>query len=152
MKNILKITFLGILSTPLFSSEFITIGTGGVTGTYYPTGGAICRFVNQYKKESTMDSDVLKYLADQYSNEESSYQAKDNDMLSHIKNIISMSSDETAKEVIKMRYFTEGNKVKTFKEIADHFGVSTQTVVNWHDKFISFLKNKLKSTSNLDIV
>ncbi|MBS9780096.1 MAG: C4-dicarboxylate ABC transporter substrate-binding protein, partial [Moraxellaceae bacterium] len=24
-------------------AKFITIGTGGVTGTYYPTGGAICR-------------------------------------------------------------------------------------------------------------
>lgn len=107
---------------------------------------------NQYKKESTIDGDVLKYLADQYSNEEASYQSKDHDMISHIKNIINMSSDETAKEVIKMRYFTEGSKVKTFKEIANHYGVSTQTVVNWHDKFISFLKNKLKSTSNLDIV
>ena len=58
MKNIFKITFLGILSTPLFSSEFITIGTGGVTGTYYPTGGAICRFVNQYKKESKIRCSV----------------------------------------------------------------------------------------------
>ncbi len=26
-------------------TQFITIGTGGVTGTYYPTGGAICRMV-----------------------------------------------------------------------------------------------------------
>jgi uncharacterized protein len=26
--------------------RFITIGTGGVTGVYYPTGGAICRLVN----------------------------------------------------------------------------------------------------------
>lgn len=26
-------------------TKFITIGTGGVTGTYYPTGGAICRMV-----------------------------------------------------------------------------------------------------------
>lgn len=26
--------------------QFITIGTGGVTGVYYPTGGAICRLVN----------------------------------------------------------------------------------------------------------
>ena len=32
--------------------EFITIGTGGVTGVYYPTGGAICRLVNKYKKET----------------------------------------------------------------------------------------------------
>jgi len=26
---------------------FVTIGTGGVTGVYYPTGGAICKLVNQ---------------------------------------------------------------------------------------------------------
>jgi len=31
--------------------EFITIGTGGVTGVYYPTGGAICRLVNKGRKE-----------------------------------------------------------------------------------------------------
>ncbi len=30
---------------------FVTIGTGGVTGVYYPTGGAICRLVNKGKKE-----------------------------------------------------------------------------------------------------
>jgi len=28
-----------------------TIGTGGVTGVYYPTGGSICRLVNKGKKE-----------------------------------------------------------------------------------------------------
>ena len=28
-------------------TKFITIGTGGVTGVYYPTGGAICRLVNK---------------------------------------------------------------------------------------------------------
>lgn len=30
---------------------FITIGTGGVTGVYYPTGGAICRLVNKNRSE-----------------------------------------------------------------------------------------------------
>lgn len=29
---------------------FVTIGTGGVTGVYYPTGGAISRFVNKKKE------------------------------------------------------------------------------------------------------
>jgi hypothetical protein len=33
------------------SDKFITIGTGGVTGVYYPTGGAICRLVNRGRKE-----------------------------------------------------------------------------------------------------
>ncbi|ELS3154396.1 TAXI family TRAP transporter solute-binding subunit [Vibrio parahaemolyticus] len=30
---------------------FVTIGTGGVTGVYYPTGGAICRLVNKSRAE-----------------------------------------------------------------------------------------------------
>jgi TRAP transporter TAXI family solute receptor len=33
------------------AEEFITIGTGGVTGVYYPTGGAICRLVNRGRSE-----------------------------------------------------------------------------------------------------
>ncbi len=33
------------------AAEFISIGTGGVTGVYYPTGGAICRLVNKGRKE-----------------------------------------------------------------------------------------------------
>ncbi len=31
--------------------KFISIGTGGVTGVYYPTGGAICRLVNKQRKD-----------------------------------------------------------------------------------------------------
>ena len=31
--------------------QFISIGTGGITGVYYPTGGAICRLVNKNRKE-----------------------------------------------------------------------------------------------------
>lgn len=33
------------------TQQFVTIGTGGVTGVYYPTGGAICRLVNKSRKE-----------------------------------------------------------------------------------------------------
>ncbi|HKJ52409.1 MAG TPA: TAXI family TRAP transporter solute-binding subunit [Gammaproteobacteria bacterium] len=33
------------------NQQFISIGTGGVTGVYYPTGGAICRLVNKNRKE-----------------------------------------------------------------------------------------------------
>ncbi len=29
------------------NTRFVTIGTGGVTGVYYPAGGAICRMVNK---------------------------------------------------------------------------------------------------------
>ncbi|MFC1813666.1 TAXI family TRAP transporter solute-binding subunit [Thermodesulfobacteriota bacterium] len=30
---------------------YVTIGTGGVTGVYYPTGGSICRLVNKTRKD-----------------------------------------------------------------------------------------------------
>ena len=33
------------------STTFVTIGTGGVTGVYYPTGGAISRMLNKKSKE-----------------------------------------------------------------------------------------------------
>src|SRR6056297_176148 len=39
------------VSAPASAQEFISIGTGGVTGVYYPTGGAICRLVNKSRKE-----------------------------------------------------------------------------------------------------
>ena len=35
-----------------YATQFITIGTGGVTGVYYPTGGAICRMMNKHKKDT----------------------------------------------------------------------------------------------------
>lgn len=39
------------LGTAEAEQKFITIGTGGVTGVYYPTGGAICRLVNKGRKD-----------------------------------------------------------------------------------------------------
>lgn len=42
---------LSAMAAPVVAEEFITIGTGGVTGVYYPTGGAICRLVNKGRKE-----------------------------------------------------------------------------------------------------
>ncbi|MBA4732747.1 MAG: TAXI family TRAP transporter solute-binding subunit, partial [Candidatus Thioglobus sp.] len=36
------------VSAPVIAADtFVTIGTGGVTGVYYPTGGSICRLVNK---------------------------------------------------------------------------------------------------------
>ncbi len=42
----------GLLAgTAQAQQQFISIGTGGVTGVYYPTGGAICRLVNKGRKD-----------------------------------------------------------------------------------------------------
>ncbi|ARU58272.1 TRAP transporter solute binding subunit [Oleiphilus messinensis] len=48
-----SITLVGAAGVQAAPKEqrFITIGTGGVTGVYYPAGGAICRLVNKSRKE-----------------------------------------------------------------------------------------------------
>ncbi len=50
----LALGFGGVSGAPDANAQdqqFISIGTGGVTGVYYPTGGAICRLVNRNRKE-----------------------------------------------------------------------------------------------------
>ena len=54
----MKAHFLGALAAVTLvagaasaQQTFIAIGTGGVTGVYYPTGGAICRLVNRGRAE-----------------------------------------------------------------------------------------------------
>jgi TRAP transporter TAXI family solute receptor len=58
MHKLLKTAGGGLLALALAApgavwaqDQFITIGTGGVTGVYYPTGGAICRLMNKDRDE-----------------------------------------------------------------------------------------------------
>ena len=56
MQKVIKwlvVTALALsIGVPVWAEQtFVTIGTGGVTGVYYPTGGAICRLVNKKRKE-----------------------------------------------------------------------------------------------------
>lgn len=53
-KQIALAASLAALTTGFSASAeetFVTIGTGGVTGVYYPTGGAICRLVNKSRED-----------------------------------------------------------------------------------------------------
>jgi len=59
MKKLAGLTTAAVMAASVLSmsaqaaeQQFISIGTGGVTGVYYPTGGAICRLVNKTRKET----------------------------------------------------------------------------------------------------
>jgi len=45
-------------SDVLAAVQYVTIGTGGVTGVYYPTGGAIAKMVNKKRKEYNLRATV----------------------------------------------------------------------------------------------
>jgi uncharacterized protein len=53
LKLTLAAAAMGAMLAPAAFAQdtFVTIGTGGVTGVYYPTGGAICRLVNRDRAE-----------------------------------------------------------------------------------------------------
>jgi TRAP transporter TAXI family solute receptor len=52
-RKLLSILVLNtIIFVPIMASEFVTIGTGGMGGTYYPTGKAVCKIVNKVKEHS----------------------------------------------------------------------------------------------------
>jgi TRAP transporter TAXI family solute receptor len=54
MKRLILIAlalFISTCATPVERQEYaVTIGTGGVMGVYYPTGGAICKLVNKKRR------------------------------------------------------------------------------------------------------
>ena len=51
LATLLALVGLSFLGNATAQQQFISIGTGGVTGVYYPTGGAICRLVNKDRKD-----------------------------------------------------------------------------------------------------
>ncbi|WEM42033.1 TAXI family TRAP transporter solute-binding subunit [Photobacterium sp. DA100] len=61
LKQFVKVSALAaaVMTTGMANAQdFITIGTGSVTGVYYPTGGAICKLVNKDRKEHNVRCSV----------------------------------------------------------------------------------------------
>jgi uncharacterized protein len=52
------VTTATLPSVATAQQRFITIGTGGVTGVYYPAGGAICRLVNRDRAKHNLRCSV----------------------------------------------------------------------------------------------
>lgn len=50
---LLMVLMFGVSNSEIVQAKtiFVTIGTGGITGVYYPTGGAIAKIVNNKSKE-----------------------------------------------------------------------------------------------------
>jgi RNA polymerase sigma factor (sigma-70 family) len=65
--------------------------------------------------------------------------------------ILDRSKDKRIKKIYKLRYFNN-KKLMSWADIGKKMKLSTQTVINLHNKGKVFLKNKLTSTNNSDII
>lgn len=69
-------------------------------------------------------------------------------LLDDILEILSETRDKKIRTVIEKKYLNKESKTKTFTKIAMEMGVSVQTVINWHNKFIDSARKKLEHCSN----
>jgi RNA polymerase sigma factor (sigma-70 family) len=107
--------------------------------------------INKKNNTLNMDQDNLISLLEKN-------QMKSNDNLSRIKeksdqifSILSRIKDNRIQKIFKLRYF-QGAKPTPWSKIGKKLKVSTQTVINLHEKGRVFLKNKLTADLNSDII
>ncbi len=49
---VIGLVLVGTLAMPAHAAQrFVVVGTGGVTGVYFPAGGALCRVINNQRKD-----------------------------------------------------------------------------------------------------
>jgi DNA-directed RNA polymerase sigma subunit (sigma70/sigma32) len=73
------------------------------------------------------------------------------DNCEYIFNLLDQLKDKRIIEIFKIRYFSD-KKTVSWSKIGRKLKISTQTVINLHNKTLRFLKNKLESSSFQDTI
>lgn len=102
--------------------------------------------INKNKNLTPPDEDTIEYLIDKKHFED--FKENDaiefkNETINEIKKILNSISNKKIKKCIEKKYFSGENK--TYTSIAQEMNVTVQTVINWHNKFIKLVKQKLNS-------
>ncbi len=48
---LLSFAIISMAAESFAATKYVSIGTGAITGVYYPAGGAICRLLNRGRKD-----------------------------------------------------------------------------------------------------
>lgn len=69
----------------------------------------------------------------------------------YVLDLIKQLKDKRIEKIFKMRYFSDSNKkFMSWSKIGKKLDISTQTVINLHDKAIKTISNKLKGKNFID--
>lgn len=106
--------------------------------------------LNSKKKQFllSIEDDSIKNLIQKQEQQE----PEPSNIEEYVSYILEDLKDDRIKKIYMMRYFSKDGKKKTWKHIASKLGVSSQTVINIHNKAKKILKTKLKSKDTLDFV
>ncbi len=107
-----------------------------------------CLNLMRYRKEIAFDSDKLDNLIDN----DSSSEPTNKYLFHYVNNILNQITDKRIKIIYKMRYFSDKDKPVSWRKIGKKLKISSQTVINLHERFLPLLKSKLESKSDLDFI
>ncbi|NBW13918.1 MAG: sigma-70 family RNA polymerase sigma factor [Caulobacteraceae bacterium] len=104
---------------------------------------------NKQSKDISMENENIKYITE-------TNQAKqiDNTLLNKEKvdvifNILDQMHDPRIKKIFNLRYFTD-SKIQPWNKIGKKMHISTQTVINIHNKALKFINQKMSSAISFD--
>lgn len=110
------------------------------------------RNIHGFDLERDTTQTTAEFISNEQTQESSRAAIEFSDNIEYIKNIISQVKDTRIKTIMEMRYFNGTNKKTGFVEISKALNMSTQGVVNLHDDFIFFLREKIRANENMDII
>lgn len=109
--------------------------------------------INEQNKQKILNTDPeeLNKIIDSYSKEYNSDRGLNRETCDYIFNILEQLNDKRIIKIFNLRFF-EGNKKMTWKQISKKVGLTSQGAINLFEKGIDFLKVKLRSTNNSDVI
>ena len=106
--------------------------------------------MNKVNNSISMDNEKIKNIIEQKQYFESG-KIINKENYEYIFNILSQFKDKRVENIFKMRYFSD-KKLVSWSKIGKKLKISTQTVINLHNRALKFLKNKLESSQFQDTI
>lgn len=104
---------------------------------------------NKQSKDISMENENIKYISENNQSKQRDNSILNKEKIDLIYNILDQMNDSRIKDIFNLRYFTCG-KNQPWNKIGKKMNISTQTVINIHNKALKFLNKKISSEISFD--
>jgi len=104
---------------------------------------------NKQSKDISMENEKIKFLTENNQSKQVDNLTSNKEKIDLIYNILDQMNDSRIKEIFNLRYFSAA-KNQPWNKIGKKMHISTQTVINIHNKALKFLNNKILSSNSFD--
>jgi len=105
--------------------------------------------INKKNKDISMENESIKYITEKKQSEELNFNILNKERIDLVHDILEQMKDDRTKKVFNLRYFSDA-KLKSWHAIGKKMDISTQTVINIHNKALLLLNKKISSQLSFD--